>query len=162
MAVDRFPIEAGHVLCFARAIGDDNPIYHDESYAAGTECQKVIAPPTFVAADVQFDPDWHQRPRIGEPWYGSGATPSGAPSPTWNRGNRLHAEEHFEYHAPIHPGDVLTVEVEDGATWEKHSERAGRLQFSEQVKRYYNQESILVVSVWRVRVLTERPAGSSR
>ena len=160
MNVERFPVEAGHVLCFARAIGDDNPIYYDESYAATTECTRVIAPPTFVTCDAQFDPDWPQRPRIGEPWHGSGRTPSGAPSPSGTSGSRLHAEEHFEYHSPIHPGDVLTVEVHDGATWEKHSARGMRLQFSEQLKRYHNQDGTLVVTVRRVRVLTERPAGS--
>ena len=38
MAVDRFPIEASHILMFARAVGDDNQIYYDADYAAGTEC----------------------------------------------------------------------------------------------------------------------------
>ena len=33
MAVDRFPVEAGHVMMFARAIGDPNPVYYDEEYA---------------------------------------------------------------------------------------------------------------------------------
>ena len=37
MAVERFPVEAGHILMFARSIGDPNPIYEDEEYAAGTE-----------------------------------------------------------------------------------------------------------------------------
>jgi acyl dehydratase len=29
-----FPVESGHVLMFARAIGDDNPVYRDPEYAA--------------------------------------------------------------------------------------------------------------------------------
>lgn len=33
MAVKRFPIEAGHVMMFARSIGDPNPVYFDETYA---------------------------------------------------------------------------------------------------------------------------------
>ena len=32
MAAEKFPIEAGHIMLFARAIGDKNPIYHDEEY----------------------------------------------------------------------------------------------------------------------------------
>ena len=27
MAVERFPVEAGHILMFARSIGDANPVY---------------------------------------------------------------------------------------------------------------------------------------
>ena len=33
MAVDKFPIEAGHIMLFARSIGDANPIYYDAEHA---------------------------------------------------------------------------------------------------------------------------------
>src|SRR5262245_20783971 len=81
MAVERFPIEAGHVLMFARSIGDPNPIYSDAEHAAATEVGGIIAPPTFVQASAQFDPDYGLRPRIGRPWFGSGKTPSGLQRP---------------------------------------------------------------------------------
>jgi len=29
MAVDRFPVEASHIMMFARAIGDPNPAFSD-------------------------------------------------------------------------------------------------------------------------------------
>jgi acyl dehydratase len=81
MAVERFPIEAGHVLMFARSIGDPNPVYSDAAHAAATEVGGIIAPPTFVQASAQFDPDYGLRPRIGRPWFGSGRTPSGLQRP---------------------------------------------------------------------------------
>jgi acyl dehydratase len=81
MAVDRFPVEAGHVLMFARAVGDPNPIYSDPEYAAASDVGGIIAPPTFVQASAQFDPDYGLRPRIGRPWFGSGRTPSGLQRP---------------------------------------------------------------------------------
>jgi acyl dehydratase len=81
MAADRFPVEAGHVLMFARSIGDPNPIYSDPEYAAASEVGGIIAPPTFVQASAQFDPDYGLRPRIGHPWFGSGRTPSGLQRP---------------------------------------------------------------------------------
>ncbi len=37
MAVDKFPIEAGHIMLFARSIGDANPIYYDAEHAKETE-----------------------------------------------------------------------------------------------------------------------------
>ena len=69
MAEDRFPVEAGHILMFARAVGDDNPIYSDEAHAKSTEVGHVIAPPTFVQASAQFNPDYHLRVRQGQPWF---------------------------------------------------------------------------------------------
>src|SRR5262245_22171809 len=81
MAVERFPIESGHVLMFARAVGDPNPVYSDAEHAAATEVGGIIAPPTFVQASAQFDPDYGLRPKIGRPWFGSGRTPSGLQRP---------------------------------------------------------------------------------
>jgi acyl dehydratase len=156
MPVAQFPVEGGHVLCFAGAIGEVNPIYTDAEYAAASEFGSIIAPPTFTAAEAQFDPDWKQRPRIGERWFGSASTPSGAPSPTAGQGSSLHAEEHIEYHAPIKVGAVLRVEVEPGKSWEKHSIRVGRLLFSEVISRYFDQNGELLVTTRRVRVVTEK------
>ncbi|MEE2662782.1 MAG: MaoC family dehydratase N-terminal domain-containing protein, partial [Myxococcota bacterium] len=50
MRSHRFPVEAGHIELFARALDDPNPIYSDPAYAATTECGGVIAPPTFTQA----------------------------------------------------------------------------------------------------------------
>jgi hypothetical protein len=69
------------VLMFARSIGDPNPVYSDPDHAAASEVGGLIAPPTFVQASAQFDPDYGLRPRIGRPWFGSGRTPSGLPRP---------------------------------------------------------------------------------
>ena len=77
MAVDRFPVEAGHIMMFARAVGDDNPIYHNGEYAKTTEVGHIIAPPTFVQSSAQFDPDYFLRPKVGEPWFGSGKNATG-------------------------------------------------------------------------------------
>ena len=77
MAVEKFPIEAGHIMMFARSIGDANPIYYDDAYAATTEPGGVVAPPTFVQASAQFDPDYFLRPKIGQEWFGSAKGPTG-------------------------------------------------------------------------------------
>ena len=50
------PVEASHILMFARAVGDPNPIYADSDYARKCEPGSVIAPPTFVQASAQFNP----------------------------------------------------------------------------------------------------------
>ncbi len=73
MGIERFPVEAGHILLFARAIGDTNPAY----YGALSGDEVVPAPPTFVQASAQFDPNYFLRPKPGEPWFGSGKNATG-------------------------------------------------------------------------------------
>ena len=172
MAVDRFPIEAGHIMIFARSAGDPNPIYYDVDHAGSSEVGRIIAPPTFVQAAAQFDPDYPLRPKIGQPWFGSGREPSGAAGggggqrdsasapPGGGVGRGLHAEQHFEYHRPLGVGDVLSVTTRPGATWEKEGRRAGRLTFAETITEYRNQDGDLVVTARSVGVRTERAAAS--
>ena len=162
MAVEKFPIEAGHILLFARAVGDDNQIYYDEDYAKSTEPGSIIAPPTFVQASAQFDPDYVLRPKIGETWFGSGKNPTGLTKSDddGGMGAGLHAEQHFEYHRNLKPGDVLTATTKPGKTWEKQGRRAGKLMFSETIVEYRDQNGELVVTATGVGVRTEKPATS--
>jgi hypothetical protein len=144
-----FPIEATHILMFARAIGDANPAYDL------TRTEHVVAPPTFAQASAQFDPDYHLRPKPGEPWFGSGKTASGVESEK-STGN-LHAEQHFEYLRPIRAGDVLTVETHDGERWEKQSKRGGALWFAERITDFRDQGGELVCRARAVVVNTQHP-----
>lgn len=160
MPVNRFPVEASHILMFARSVGDENPVYSDPDYAARTEAGGVIAPPTFVQASAQFDPDYALRPKPGKPWFGSGKTATGVkPGQSGGGGNggTLHAEQHYEYHRPLRAGDVLTATTRPGKTWEKEGRRSGKLIFSETIVEYRDQNGELVVTARGVGVRTERP-----
>jgi len=75
MVAERFPVEAGHVMMFARAIGDLNPVYSDPEGPEARRAGGVLAPPTFTMAAAQFDPENPLRPRPGEAWFGSGSQP---------------------------------------------------------------------------------------
>lgn len=161
MAADKFPIEAGHIMLFARSIGDANPIYYD--------AEKAIAPPTFVQASAQFTEDYGLRPKIGKRWFGSGKTDMGSNAPAdpaaeaagggrGGGGGGLHAEQHYEYHRPVLPGMVLHSVTKPGKTWEAEGRRAGKLNFSESITEYYDEDNNLVVTARSVGVRTERPA----
>ena len=164
MTVERFPIEAGHVMTFARSIGDPNPIYADAAYAADSEVGGVIAPPTFVQASAQFDDDYPLRPKVGAPWFGSGRTPTLPPREPGAGGGRggggggtgLHAEQHYTYHRPVRVGDVLTATTRPGERWEKQGRRAGKLVFAETITEFRDQNGELVVTARGVGVRTER------
>jgi hypothetical protein len=159
MAVEKFPIEAGHIILFARAVGEKNPLYFDEDHAKSTEPGGIIAPPTFVQSSAQFDPDYPLRPKIGEAWFGSGKNPTGITDVSGGVGRGLHAEQHYEYHRQLKPGDVLSATSKPGKTWEKEGRRAGKLKFSEQVTEYRDQNGELVITARSVGVQTEKPAS---
>ena len=172
MAVKKFPVEGSHILMFARSVGDPNPVYADEDAAKKTEAGGIIAPPTFVQASAQFDPDYFLRPKIGGYWHGSGKdaiTRPPAPPPGsapragggGGGGGGLHAEQHYEYHRHLKPGDVLTATSLPGKTWEKEGRRSGKLVFSESVTEYRDQNGNLVITARSVGVRTERPVDQS-
>jgi acyl dehydratase len=150
MATERFPIEAGHIMMFARAIGDPNPVYSDPEYAASTEVGGIVAPPTFAIASGQFDPDYPLRPKPGEQWHGSG----GGPGLAVEGAGGLHAEQHFTYHRQLRPGDVLTARSEAGESWEKPG-KSGRLLFSQQITEFRDQSGDLVITMRSVGVQRE-------
>ena len=164
MPTKKFPVEASHVMMFARAVGDFNEIYHDEDYAKATDQGSIIAPPTFVQAHAQFDPDYHLRPKPGQPWFGSGRNATGMPPDSGGtdksgmRADILHAEQHYEYHRHPKVGDVLSVTTKPGKTWEKQGRRGGNLHFMESITEYRDQHGELVVTARSVGVRTERPA----
>ena len=165
MAVEKFSVEASHIMMFARSVGDGNPIYYDEEHAKNAEPGSIIAPPTFAQASAQFDPDYSLRPQIGgDGWFGSGGKPSGATpreggggSGGGGGGGGLHAEQRFVYHRHIKPGDVLSATTRPGNTWEKQGRRSGKLVFSESVTEYRDQNGELVITATGVGVRTERP-----
>ncbi len=168
MAASQFPIEAGHVMMFARAIGDFNPVYFDADLARESDVGGIIAPPTFVQASAQYDPDYPLRPQLGIPWFGSGSTPSGrapitdsdanaqGPGQGQSGGTGLHAEQHYEFHRPVRAGEVLTLTQRPGKSWEKQGRRGGLLHFRETIIEYRGEDGELAVTARGVGVRTEQ------
>lgn len=160
MSKIRFPVEATHIMMYARALGETNPVYFDQEEASKKEVGGVIAPPTFGIAVAQFDPEYPLRPKPGEAWIGSGKTPSGRESkPTG--GAALHAEEEYTYHRPLRPGDVLTCEKRDGLTWSKQRKRGGEMTFQERISEFRNEQGELVLSARTVIVRLDQRADTS-
>ena len=102
---------------FADAVGDANPIFHDESAAKAAGFPYVLAPPTFVT-------------RFRVPFAEAGLDPE--------KMQVLHGEQEYMYERPLHAGDtvsalhrVATLRQSSRAggmnimTLEQHSEVAG-------------------------------------
>lgn len=150
MTAERFAVEAGHVMMFARSLGDANPAY----LAAGAP-----APPTFTVISAHYDPTSPLRPQPGQPWRGSGRTPTGTPGAGDGEG-WLHAEQHFEYHRLVQVGDVLTPSARDGERWTKKGSNGATLEFAEEITEYRDANGELAITARKVRV--RRTVASSR
>jgi hypothetical protein len=147
----QLPVEAVQIMIFARAIGDANPAYVDIARA-----HELVAPPTFTETLQHFLPDYEFRPHPGRPWIGSGAAPTGIALPPAGK-TTLHAEQHFEYYALIHPGDSLAATTHPGRTWQKAG-RSGTMHFFECITEFHNQNGELAV-VSRLVGVTIEPSS---
>ena len=148
-----FPVDRSAVMLFARALLDVRPEFSDPDHPATKALGGIVTPPTFVQASAHWQPDYPldlTRPRTGPPPPHRGDAGGGG------LGRGLHAEQHFEYHHPIHAGDTLTVASRPGEHWEKQGKRGGKLLFSESITEYRNQAGVLCVTARSVGVQTER------
>jgi acyl dehydratase len=156
-SIRRFPIEEGHIMMFARAIGDPNPIYRDRDYAAKSDVGGIIAPPTFAEAGLHFDDAFPFRPKIGERWWGSAREPRNGPNPMGDHGGtHFHASTTFDYYELLRPGMVLHASPRPGRTWEKDGKRSGRLRFRETIVEFRDASERLVLTSTTAAVSTER------
>lgn len=102
-------VEAGKIRLFCKAIGEDNPVYADEAAAKVAGFRAIPAPPTFLTAVTNDDPDKGGLLR----------------ALNVDIGLILHGEQHYEYLAPVFAGDRITcqqkvVDIYDkkgGALW---------------------------------------------
>jgi acyl dehydratase len=159
----RFPVDRTSILLFASAIGETNPIYYDEDYAAKTPLGGVIAPPSFAIASAHWDPDYFLRGvrRIPPPKpRPAAAAPEAAASPAAGGGGGgnltrvLHGEQRFVYHQPMRPGMRLTVTQKRGRSWSKEGKRGGTMNFSESITEYRDQNGELVTTAISVGIVT--------
>lgn len=103
-------VEHGQLKLFAKAVGETNPIYFDQSAAKAAGHRDILAPPTFGNCLKLLAP----------------STELSYESLGIDYKKLLHAEEKIESFQPIYAGDILTLETEVIDMYEK---KGGALQF---------------------------------
>lgn len=111
--------EAGRLRFFAKAIGETNPVYFDESAARDAGHPGLPLPPTFLFSLEFEQPDSSWRDEIGI-----------------ELPRILHGEQSFTYHRIAYAGDVLLFESRIADIYEK---RGGALEFVVRETRVTNQ-----------------------
>jgi acyl dehydratase len=117
-----FEVEKGKIREFARAIGDNNPVYFDEEAAIREGFGGLIAPPTFgtviyVASEVIYSILNDLKVDLVK---------------------MLQAGQEYEYFKPIKPGDTITQKTKIMDIFEKTS-KAGKMYFVIIGTNYINQ-----------------------
>ncbi len=130
----RLAIERGRLKFFAKATGQSDPIYTDESAARAAGYADLPAPPTFLFA-AELD---------SSAWFDL-FEDMGAPL-----AKILHGEESFQYLAPIVAGDEITVTSKVANIYDK---RNGALEFVEIEGVAVNQVGVTVAKLRSVTVV---------
>ncbi len=118
-----YDIERGMIERFVRAVGDANPLWQDDEYAAKSHYGGVIAPPNFILT-LGFT-------RLLEAFLSD-------PSFTV-----LHGSTELECRQPIRPGDVIAATSKVTGVRERQG-KAGRTVFITIELVYHNQRQELV------------------
>ncbi|QKH38209.1 MaoC family dehydratase N-terminal domain-containing protein [Achromobacter pestifer] len=103
-------VERGRLKFFSKAIGEDNPIYSDESAARDAGYRGIPVPPTFLFC-------------LNSEVSGSGNTLSIL---KLDLARILHAEQAFTYSKMVHADDVLQFETKVADVYDKKN---GQLHF---------------------------------
>jgi acyl dehydratase len=116
----RAAAEAGRLRFFAKAIGETNPVYFDESAARDAGHPNLPLPPTFLFSLEFEQPDTSWRDEIGI-----------------ELPRILHGEQQFTYHRLAYAGDVLLFESRIADIYDK---KGGALEFVVRETRVTNQK----------------------
>lgn len=119
-------VEKGRLKFFAKAIGETDPIYTDETAAAEAGYRSLPAPPTFTMA---LDMDGPELLPVLDLLQ-------------LDITRVLHGTQQFEYFAPICAGDRITVSMRIADIFDK---KGGALDFVVIESSYTNQDGELVV-----------------
>jgi acyl dehydratase len=116
----RVVIERGPVAVFAEAVKDPSPVYRDPRAAKAAGHDAIPVPVTFPFVMGHFGTFPEIQPEGGQPAGGGGAGSILGPLLA-SGGLLLHGEQEFEYHRPVHVGDVLVGEGRVADAYEKQA-----------------------------------------
>jgi acyl dehydratase len=126
----REALSPASIRYFARALGDDNPLYTDDEFAREAGYRMAVAPPTLVCETCQYsDGPAAATGYIGHEWD----------LPIDNV-RMIRAGNAYEFTRPVYPDDWISV------TWtledmvERKSRRGGTQLFVTSLATYENQD----------------------
>ncbi|MEX3011806.1 MaoC family dehydratase N-terminal domain-containing protein [Hoeflea sp. TYP-13] len=127
-------IEKGRLRFFAKATGEDNPIYTDENAARAAGYRSLPAPPTFLFSLGFEKPDPFELLNLLEV----------------DLARVLHGEQSFTYHKPVCAGDMVTL---NSTITDIYDKKGGALEFIVQKTDVTDQDGDQVAELQQVVVV---------
>lgn len=133
-------VEKWQLRFFAKAVGETNPVYFDEAAARAAGHPSILAPPTYAVTLSLCEADPYARYRsLGIDWC-----------------RMLHAQQGFEYFAPIYAGDRIRF---DSRIVDFIQRRQGRLKFLIEETEAWNQHQVLTTRFRKTIVIRHPETG---
>jgi acyl dehydratase len=108
------PVELDHVHQFARAVGEDNPVFFDAEAAEQQGFPNVVAPPTFTTTQILQVPRDQRERQLGA---------------NLDYGRVLHGEQEFLYNRLPVAGETLKGRMRISKDFTKEGKRGGAMRF---------------------------------
>lgn len=146
-----FPIDAGMIRRFAEVIGDDDPLYFDETYAQSTPSGGIVAPPTLLF-------EWNHHSHGGMPREAAHVLSQ----ELGYRPATVRGINEYDVIQPLRPGDVIASEAALEDVYIKEG-RTGTLTFFVVGISYTNQHGDLLGRTRDTYIAPTRPRqGTTR
>lgn len=144
----RFPVEGGKIAEFARAIGDDSPVFRDRDRAVAQGYADVPAPLTYSVVSNHFADPAQSGGRYLSEVLGM------------DMGRIVQGEHAWEYHRPLVAGMELEATMSLVADERKTGRRGGEMRIVVREVVYRDQAGDDVLTERITTIETERTVGS--
>ena len=138
------PVELEHVQVFARAVGEDNPVFFDAEVAEQHGFPNVVAPPTFTTTQILQVPREERERRLGA---------------NLDYERVLHGEQEFIYKRLPVAGETLKGRMRISKDFTKEGKRGGSMRFVTYESVFTDEAGDEVLTAFYTLIETAKDVG---
>ncbi|MBA3290023.1 MAG: MaoC family dehydratase N-terminal domain-containing protein [Actinobacteria bacterium] len=138
------PVRLEHVQDFARAVGEDNPVFFDIEAAEQQGFPNVVAPPTFTTTQIFQVPRAEREQQLGA---------------NLDYGRVLHGEQEFVYKRLPIAGETLKGRMRIAKDFTKEGKRGGAMRFVTYESIFTDEAGDEVLSAYYTLIETAKDVG---
>lgn len=142
--VFELPVDRGHIMRFAEAVGEDNPVFFEPEAARAHGFPDVVAPPTFTVTQIFHVPREERERRLGA---------------NLDYKRVLHGEQEFVYRRLPVAGEVLRGRMRIARDVTKQGRRGGSMRFVTYESVFTDQQGEEVLRAYYTLIETARDVG---
>lgn len=136
---------------YARAVEDDNPLFHDTDYAQEQGYDDVVVPPNLLSAIID-----HTEGAPAEELREDGLDPDRFPIPLPSEAILMGGGQDLSIHRYVTAGEYISVEEKITDIYQRESDQMGTLTFIKQTAEYYADEDDNVLSCDKTMIVGDR------